>query len=459
MIVILNAPKETERRYHFPNQDVIKIGRDGDINLPRAKLECALSQINGEIIFRSQTSPVQIHERYLEKNSSYSLLHTDWVELPGGIRLRVIPEGEISSSKPYINLITLDGSQGAPRLIEGLARYGNIIKHIQDRLPAKLPQRDQPNALYQLSELQYETEKQRYRQLYFPSSDHLRKAVIDGTARPDAAFLVLDYQSQEMREQLRLIFELGVRSLVLFLDGVAHLSDEQRDNSERAARVFLSEVGFRGDDAEVIRGDTNLPITEKENSQLLSTFDRCFTPKPTPETDGSFLLVGEPGAFASGYLRRGSMQAGEEVELIKRRSRKRVKITRLEDYNNNEEVGSAVAGQYIACRLEGVSSGELAEPYILTSPGRNKEYRSFLAGIYTFSSEENAESRERPQWKLRFERASEAPFEDRPLRETPGTFSWAAISPGELLLYDLPVYMRIVGPLGNSGIGVITTLF
>ena len=109
-----------------------------------------------------------------------------------------------------------------------------------------------------IARVKLETERRRYEFVDCPShADHV-KAMITGAARMDGAVLVVsmaDGPMPQTREHIRLASQVGIPSIVVFLNKADLLDDpELMELVAIEVRELLSRYGFPGDDVPMVKG-------------------------------------------------------------------------------------------------------------------------------------------------------------------------------------------------------------
>src|SRR5699024_3785000 len=157
------------------------------------------------------------------------------------------------------------------------------------------------------------------------------KNMITGAAQMDGAILVVssaDGPMPQTREHILLSKNVGVPSIVVFLNKVDMVDDEElRELVEMEVRELLSEYDFTGDDIPVVSGSA-LKAREGEEeyeekiAQLMKEVD-AYVPTPERVNDKPLMMPIEDvfsitgrGTVATGRVERGEVSVGDEVEII-----------------------------------------------------------------------------------------------------------------------------------------------
>ena len=267
--------------------------------------------------------------------------------------------------------------------------------------------------------VEYQTQKRHYAHVDCPGHADYVKNMITGAAQMDGAILVCsaaDGPMPQTREHILLARQVGVPYIVVFLNKCDMVDDEELiDLVEMEVRELLSEYGFDGDNAPVIRGSA-LKALEGDPKyvgaieELMNAVDE-YIPEPTRETDKPFLMSVEDvmtitgrGTVATGRVERGVVNMGEEVEIVGIRETRKTVITGLEMFR--KQLDFAEAGDNIGALLRGVNRDEIQRGQVLAKVGSVHPHTKFKAQVYVLSKEEGGRhtpfvSNYRPQFYFR----------------------------------------------------------
>ncbi|HFX3805268.1 TPA: elongation factor Tu [Enterococcus faecium] len=250
--------------------------------------------------------------------------------------------------------------------------------------------------------VEYETEKRHYAHIDAPGHADYVKNMITGAAQMDGAILVVsatDGPMPQTREHILLSRQVGVKYLIVFLNKVDLVDDEELiDLVEMEVRELLSEYGFPGDDAPVIKGSAlkalqGDPDAEAAIMELMDTVDE-YIPTPERDTDKPLLLPVEDvfsitgrGTVASGRIDRGAVRVGDEVEIvgIKPETQKAV-VTGVEMFRKTLDYGEA--GDNVGVLLRGIQRDDIERGQVLAKPGSITPHTKFKAEVYVLTKEE-----------------------------------------------------------------------
>ncbi len=249
--------------------------------------------------------------------------------------------------------------------------------------------------------VEYQTAKRHYAHVDCPGHADYVKNMITGAAQMDGAILVVaatDGPMPQTREHILLAHQVGVPYMVVFLNKCDMVDDEELiDLVEMEVRELLTDNGFDGDNAPVIRGSAlkggeGDPKWEAKLQELMDAVD-AYIPDPVRETDKPFLMSVEDvftitgrGTVATGRVERGMLKLSEEVEIVGLHDTKKTVVTGIEMFRKLLDFASA--GDNIGALLRGVNRDEIERGQVLAKPGSVKPHTQFKAQVYVLSKEE-----------------------------------------------------------------------
>jgi elongation factor Tu len=252
------------------------------------------------------------------------------------------------------------------------------------------------------SHVEYETENRHYAHVDCPGHADYVKNMITGAAQMDGAILVVsaaDGPMPQTREHILLARQVGVPSIVVFLNKVDMVDDEELiELVEAEVRDLLSEYDFPGDDVPVIQGSAlkALEGDEEYKGKILELAEALDTYIPQPERplDKPFLMPVEDvfsitgrGTVATGRIEQGIVQTGDEVEIVGIKEQvDTTVITGVEMFRKILDEGQA--GDNVGCLLRGTKREEIERGQVLCKPGSITPHTKFKAEVYCLKKEE-----------------------------------------------------------------------
>ena len=173
-----------------------------------------------------------------------------------------------------------------------------------------------------VSHVEYESPKRHYAHVDCPGHADYVKNMITGAAQMDGAILVVsaaDGPMPQTREHILLARQVGVPSIVVFLNKVDLADAELLELIEMEIRDLLNKYNFPGDTTPIIRGSATAAIAgkpegEKAIADLLDALDN-FVQEPVRESEKPFLMCVEDvfniegrGTVVTGRCERGILK-------------------------------------------------------------------------------------------------------------------------------------------------------
>src|SRR6188768_2838027 len=251
-----------------------------------------------------------------------------------------------------------------------------------------------------VSHVEYESAKRHYAHVDCPGHADYIKNMITGAAQMDGAILVVsaaDGPMPQTREHILLARQVGVPSIVVFLNKVDLADADLLELIEMEIRDLLTKYGFPGDKTPIIRGSATAamagkPEGEKAITDLLDALD-AFIPDPVREVDKPFLMCVEDvfniegrGTVVTGRVERGLLNKMSEVEIVGLRDTRKTVATDIEMFR--KLLDSATAGDNVGVLLRGTKKEEVERGMVLAKPGTITPHTKFKAEVYVLSKDE-----------------------------------------------------------------------
>jgi elongation factor Tu len=249
--------------------------------------------------------------------------------------------------------------------------------------------------------VEYETAARHYAHVDMPGHADYIKNMITGAAQVDGAILVVsaaDGPMPQTREHVLLARQVGVPSIVVFLNKVDMVDDEELlDLVELEVRDLLTEYEFPGDEVPVVRGSALRALDGDEAAgdqvmELMGAVDG-YIPEPVREMDKPFLMSIEDvfsitgrGTVVTGRIEQGVLNVNEEVEIVGIRSTRKTVATGIEMFRKLLDQG--VAGDNVGVLLRGVGKDDVERGQVLAKPGSITPHTDFEAQVYVLTKEE-----------------------------------------------------------------------
>lgn len=249
------------------------------------------------------------------------------------------------------------------------------------------------------SHVEYESEARHYAHVDCPGHADYVKNMITGAAQMDGAILVVsaaDGPMPQTREHVLLARQVGVPSIVVFLNKVDLVDDEELlDLVEMEVTEILEKYEFN--DCPVVRGSATAAIEHKPEGEaaiqnLLDALDSHIE-LPQREVDKPFLMCIEDvfniegrGTVVTGRVERGELKKMSEVEIVGIRETRKTTVTDIEMFR--KLLDSASAGENVGVLLRGIKKDDVQRGMVLAAPGSITPHKKFAAEVYVLSKEE-----------------------------------------------------------------------
>jgi elongation factor Tu len=315
-------------------------------------------------------------------------------------------------SKPHVNIGTIGHvDHGKTTLTAAitmaLARKGNAKVKKFDEID-KAPEERARGITIATAHVEYETDNRHYAHVDCPGHADYIKNMITGAAQMDGSILVVaatDGPMPQTSEHVLLARQVGVPSIIVYLNKVDAADPELLELVEMEVRELLTKHGFPGDEIPIIRGsalkamEAGLDESVKMDDprfdsiwELMKAVDE-YIPLPQRDADKSFLMPVEDvfsitgrGTVATGRIERGRVKVSDEVELIGLGQHKKTVVTGAEMFN--KMLDEAIAGYNCGLLLRGVDKNEIERGMVLAKPGSITPHKKFEAQVYVLSKEE-----------------------------------------------------------------------
>jgi elongation factor Tu len=309
-------------------------------------------------------------------------------------------------NKPHLNIGTMGHiDHGKTTLTAAITKVlaeanPNVQVMAFDQID-KAPEEKQRGITINIAHVEYETGNRHYAHVDMPGHADYIKNMITGAAQVDGAILVVsaaDGPMPQTREHVLLARQVGVPSIVVFLNKVDMVDDEELlDLVELEVRDLLTEYEFPGDEVPVVRGSALKALDGDEVSsdqimELMTAVD-SYVPEPDRDTEKPFLMSIEDvfsitgrGTVVTGRVEQGILKVNEEVEIVGIRPTHKTVATGIEMFRKLLDEGRA--GDNVGVLLRGVGKDDVERGQVLAKPGSITPHTDFEAQVYVLTKEE-----------------------------------------------------------------------
>ena len=310
-------------------------------------------------------------------------------------------------TKPHVNIGTIGHvDHGKTTLTAAITSYlsksGGAKARNYDDIDGA-PEEKERGITINTAHVEYETAVRHYAHVDCPGHADYVKNMITGAAQMDGAILVVsaaDGPMPQTREHILLAKQVGVPSIVVFLNKVDQVDDEELlELVEMEVRELLSSYDFPGDDIPIIKGsalkaldgDTS-EIGEPSMQALMDAVD-AYIPEPERATDKPFLMpiedvfsISGRGTVVTGRIERGIVKINEELEIVGINDTQKTTCTGIEMFKKLLDEGRA--GDNAGVLLRGTKKEEVERGQVLCKPGSITPHTAFEAEVYILNKDE-----------------------------------------------------------------------
>jgi len=316
-------------------------------------------------------------------------------------------KAKFERTKPHVNVGTMGHiDHGKTTLTAAITRVlservGGSNQMTSFDMIDKAPEERERGITIQIAHVEYETEARHYAHVDMPGHADYIKNMITGAAQVDGAILVVsaaDGPMPQTREHVLLARQVGVPSIVVFLNKVDMVDDEELlDLVELEVRDLLTEYEFPGDEVPVVRGSAlkalDGDVASSDQIMELMTAVDSYVPEPDRDTDKPFLMSIEDvfsitgrGTVVTGRVEQGILKVNEEVEIVGIRPTHKTVATGIEMFRKLLDEGRA--GDNVGVLLRGVGKDDVERGQVLAKPGSITPHTDFEAQVYVLTKEE-----------------------------------------------------------------------
>ena len=337
-------------------------------------------------------------------------------------------KAKFERNKPHVNIGTIGhvdhGKTSLTAAITKVLAMGGAAEYAAYDNIDKAPEERERGITINTSHVEYQTEARHYAHVDCPGHADYIKNMITGAAQMDGAILVVsaaDGPMPQTREHILLARQVGVPSIVVFLNKCDMADPELIELTEMEVRELLTMYDFPGDDTPVIQGSA-LDVLECASTdptdpkyacihELMTAVD-TFIPTPSRPTDLPFAMPVEDvftitgrGTVATGRVERGIVKVGDAVEIVGLADEpKNTVVTGVEMFR--KLLDQAEAGDNIGALLRGVTRNDVERGQVIAKPGSIKPHTHFTGQVYVLTQAEGGRHKPffngyRPQFYFR----------------------------------------------------------
>ena len=314
---------------------------------------------------------------------------------------------EFDRSKPHVNVGTMGHVDHGKTTLTAA-----ITAVLAKRLPSEVnkpiaydqidnaPEEKARGITIASSHQEYESENRHYAHVDMPGHADYVKNMITGAAQVDGAVLVIaatDGPMPQTREHVLLAKQVGVPKIVVFLNKMDMADEELVELIEMDVRELLSNNGFDGDNAPIIKGSALKALEGEEKyedavMELVEAMDN-YIEEPVRDMDKPFLMPIEDvfsikgrGTVATGRIEQGVVKLNDEVEIVGLKESQKTVVTGIEAFKKSLDQGQA--GDNAGLLLRGIERDQIERGQVIAAPGTITPHTEFEAEVYILKKEE-----------------------------------------------------------------------
>ncbi|MBD3560930.1 elongation factor Tu, partial [Planktothrix sp. FACHB-1355] len=299
-------------------------------------------------------------------------------------------------TKPHINIGTIGHvDHGKTTLTAAitktLAALGKAKPLGYEQIDAA-PEEQERGITINTAHVEYETDTRHYAHIDCPGHADYVKNMITGAAQMDGAILLVsaaDGVMPQTQEHILLARQVGVPYLVVFMNKKDMVEDDELlALVELEIRDLLSAYHFPGNEIPIVAGSalkalekmTANPKTQRGEDEwvdriyaLMDAVD-SYIPTPKREIDRPFLMPIEDvfsikgrGTVVTGKIDRGTIEVGDEVELVGLNNTLRATVIGIEMFR--QVLNEGIAGENVGLLLRGIQKHEVERGMVVAKPG------------------------------------------------------------------------------------------
>ena len=309
-------------------------------------------------------------------------------------------------TKPHVNIGTIGhvdhGKTTLTAAITQVLSADNPTVEIRDFDSIdNAPEERERGITIAVAHVEYETSERHYAHVDCPGHADYIKNMITGAAQMDGAILVVsaaDGPMPQTREHILLARQVGVPSIVVFLNKVDMVDDEELlELVELEVRELLSQYEFPGDDIPVVHGSALQAMEGDAGAQdqireLMDAVD-AYVPMPERDVDRPFLMpiedifsISGRGTVVTGRVERGKIKVGTEMEIVGIRPTMKRVVTGVEMFRKLLDEGQA--GDNVGLLLRGTPKNDVERGQVVAAKGSITPHTKCQAEAYILTREE-----------------------------------------------------------------------
>jgi elongation factor Tu len=255
-----------------------------------------------------------------------------------------------------------------------------------------------------VAHVEYATERRQYAHIDCPGHADYVKNMITGASQMDGAILLVDASQglgPQTREHVLLARQIGIASLVVFVNKVDLADPELIDLVELEVGELLAANGFEG--ARFMRGSALRALRALEAGSASDEAVACIhelvraldeLPEPRRDFDAPFLMPVESvctipgrGTVVTGRVVRGVLPVQATVEIVGHDAdASALVVTGIQSFHR--DIPEARAGQSVGLLVRGLGRGDVVRGQVVAAVGSIHPHAAGRAEVFTLRADE-----------------------------------------------------------------------
>lgn len=255
--------------------------------------------------------------------------------------------------------------------------------------------------------VEYQTENRHYGHTDCPGHADYIKNMITGACQMDGAILVVaatDGPMPQTREHLTLAKQIGIESIVVYLNKADAADAEMCELAELELRELMTSVGYKGDEVQIVTGSALCALEDKFPEigrdsvvKLMDVVDK-YIPTPPRNFDLPFFIpvehiysISGRGTVATGRVERGSFKKGAEAEIVGYNKYYKTVIQDIEMFKKS--LDEAQPGDSLGVLLRNIKRDDIRRGMAIVKPGSLVPTDHVQAQVYLLDGQEGGRNK------------------------------------------------------------------
>lgn len=288
-----------------------------------------------------------------------------------------------------------------------LSEANKSCKYISYEEIDRAPEEKARGITINIAHVGYATKNRRYAHTDCPGHADFIKNMISGASQMDGAILIVaadDGPMPQTKEHLLLAKQVGVKSIVVFINKADVADEEMLDLVEIETRELISIYGFDGDNTPIIRGSALLALKGDSSEfgipslqTLLDALD-SHIPNPSRDYTSPFILpidnsfnVPGRGTVVVGTIKQGIVKKNTPCNLLGFGEKFKTSVSDIQIFQKS--VLEAKAGENVGILIRSVKHASVRKGMLLCPLGSQTISNHYEAQMYLLATSEGGRTK------------------------------------------------------------------